>query len=150
MIKCSARIAYEQNHPAGLASALIAQFVFLAKSALKMHCTKKFFRQKLLQITIRKFWCKTIFDRPMGLASALIALFDFLAKSALKCFVQTFFQTKVVTNEKPQLLCYVTSFNILSHFGVITASQICSECVKKVLCRLTEQIFHLENVGFHK
>ena len=34
---------------------------------------------------------------------------------------QFFFQTKVVTNQKPQLLCYVTFFNILCHFGVIAA-----------------------------
>ena len=41
MIKISAGIAYEQNQPTVVASALIAQFSFLAKSALKMNCTKK-------------------------------------------------------------------------------------------------------------
>ena len=41
MIKISVGIAYEQNRPTGVASALVAQFGFWAKSALKMHCTKK-------------------------------------------------------------------------------------------------------------
>ena len=80
MIKFSAGIAYEQNHPTGLASALIAQFVFLVKR-LKNALYKKNF------------------------------------------------QTKVVTNQKPQLLCYVTFFAILRHFGVIAASQKCSVSV---------------------
>ena len=128
MIKISAGIAYEQNRPTGVASALIAKFFFfLAKSTLKMHCTKFFFRQKLLQITIRNFWCKNFFDPPMGVAPALIAQFGFLVKSALKIRCTNLFcQTKVVTNQNPQLLCYVTFFDILYHFGVIAASQICS------------------------
>ena len=72
MIKISVGIAYEQNRPTGVASALRAQFGFWAKSALKMHCTIFFLRQKLLQITIRKFWCKDISDRPTGVASVLM------------------------------------------------------------------------------
>ena len=139
MIKISVGIAYEQNRPTGVASALREQFGFWAKSALKMHCTK-LFRQKLLQITIRNFWCKNIFDRPTGVASALIAQFGFLMKSVLKMHCKKIFlQTKVDTNQNSQLLCYVTFFDILHHYGVIVASQICS--VEKVLCRLTEQIF---------
>ena len=55
MIKISVGIAYEQNRPTGVASALRAKFGFWAKIALKMHCTKKNFRQKSLQITIRNF-----------------------------------------------------------------------------------------------
>ena len=50
-----------------------------------------------------------------------------------------FSQTHVVRNQNLQLLCYVIFFDILHHYGVIAASQICS--VEKVLCRLTEQIF---------
>ena len=73
MIKLSVGIAYEQNRPTGVASALRAQFGFWEKSALKMHCTKLFFRQKLLQITICNFWCKDFFDRPTGVASVLMA-----------------------------------------------------------------------------
>ena len=41
MIKISVGIAYEQNRPTGVASALRALFGFWGKSALKMHCTKK-------------------------------------------------------------------------------------------------------------
>ena len=55
MIKISAGIVYEQNRPTGVASTLMAQFVFLAKSALKMRCTKIFLRQTLLRITIHNF-----------------------------------------------------------------------------------------------
>ena len=108
MIKISVGITYEQNRPTGVASALRAQFSFWAKSALKMQCTKFFSRQKLLQITIRNFWCKNFFDRPKGVASALIAQFSFLVKSALKMHCTNFFyQTIVVTNQNSQLLCYV-------------------------------------------
>ena len=142
MIKLSLSIAYEQNRPTGVASALRAQFGFWAKSALKIHCTKMFFKQKLLQITIRNFWCKNIFGRPAGVASALKAQCGFLVKSALKMrCTNLFYQTKAVTNQNLQLLCYVRFFDILHHYGVIAASQICS--VEKVLCRLTEQIFFL-------
>ena len=126
MIKISAGIAHVQNRPTGVASALIAQFGFLAKSALKMHFTKKIFRQKLLQIIIHNFWCNKYFDRPMGVASALITQFGFLAKSALKMSCTKFFpQTKFVTNQNLQLLCYITFFDTLCHYEVIAASQIC-------------------------
>ena len=36
------------------------------------------------------------------------------------------YQIKVVTNQYSQLLCYVIFFDILHHYGVIAASQICS------------------------
>ena len=129
------------DRPTGVAFALRAQFSFWAKSALKMHCTKFFFRQKLLQITIHNFWCKIVFDRPTGVASVLKAQFGFLVKSALKMRCTKFlYQTKVITNQYPQLLCYVTFFDILHHYGVIAAS-LYVVCVEKVLCRLTEQFF---------
>ena len=48
MIKISVGIAYEQNRPTGVASALKAQFGFWAKSDLKMHCTKMFFQTKVV------------------------------------------------------------------------------------------------------
>ena len=100
MIKIWVGIAYEQNRPTGVTSALMGQFGFWAKSALEMHCTKSFLRQKLLQITIRNFGCKNVFDRPTGVASVLKAQFGFLVKSALKmhCKIFFFYQTKVDTN----------------------------------------------------
>ena len=73
MIKISVGIAYEQNRPTGVTSALRGQFGFWAKSALKRHCTKIFLRQTLLQITIRSFWCEDFFDRLKGVASVLMA-----------------------------------------------------------------------------
>ena len=140
MIKISVSIAYEQNRSTGVASALRAQFGFWAKSALKMHCTKMFFRQKLLQTTIRNFRCKNVFDR-ISVAPALIVQFGFLVKSALKMRCTKFFyQTKVVTNPNSQLLCYVTFFNVLQHYGVIAASQICSVCRESIV-PFYEQIF---------
>ena len=42
MIKISVGIAYEQNWPTGVASALVAQIGFLEKSALKILCTNVF------------------------------------------------------------------------------------------------------------
>ena len=134
MIKISVGIAFEQNRPTGVASALRVQFGFLVKSASKMHCTKFFLRQKLLQITIRNFWCKIVFDRPMGVASALIAQFVFLVKSALKMRCTKFFyQTKVDTNQYLQLLCCITFFDILRPCGVIAASPICSACRESIV-----------------
>ena len=50
------------------------------------------------------------------MASALIAQFFILVKSALQMRC-----TKVVTNQKLQLLYDVTFFDILCHFGVIAA-----------------------------
>ena len=91
MIKISVGIAYEQNRPTGVTSALRGQFGFLAKSALKMRCTK---------------------------------------------FV---FQTKVVKNQNLQLLCYVIFFDILHHYGVIAASQICS--VSRKYCAILRNRF---------
>ena len=130
MIKISVGIAYEQNRPTGVASALRAQFGFWAKSYLKMHCTKMLFGQKLLQITIRNFSCKNFFDRPTGVASALKAQFVFFFFFGEKCLknalYKSFYHTKVVTNQNSQLLDYVTFFDILHHYGVIAASQICS------------------------
>ena len=111
MIKISVGIAYEQNRTTGV-TALRAQFSFWAKSALKMHCTKMFFRQKLLQITICNFWCKNFFDRPTGVAFALIAQFDFLAKSALEMSCTKFIhQTKVVKIK-------IHNFYVMQHFSI--------------------------------
>ena len=84
MIKCLAGTVYEQNCPMSLTSALITQFGFLAKSALKMHCMKSFFRQKLLKITIHNFWGKMFFDLPTDLASALNSQSIFWVKRTLK------------------------------------------------------------------
>ena len=73
MIKISVDIAYEQNRPTGVASALRAHFGFWAKSALKMHCTKKNFQTKVFKSQYANSGAKTFFDRLTGVASALKA-----------------------------------------------------------------------------
>ena len=84
MIKISAGIAYEQNRPTGLASALIAQFGFLGEKCLKNALYKNNFQTKVVTNHNTQLLLKIFFDRPAGLASALIAQFGFLAKRALK------------------------------------------------------------------
>ena len=145
MIKISVGIAYEQNRPTGVTSALGAQFGFWVKSALKMPC-KKFFSDKSCYksqyatsgakvfLIAQRVW------RPTGVASALKAQFGFLVKSALKVRCTKFsYRTKVVTNQYPQLLCNGTFFDILHHYGVIAASQICS--VSRKYCAVLRNRF---------
>ena len=81
MIKISSGIAYEQNRSTGVSSALMAQFGFLAKSGLKMRCTKFFSDKSCYKSQYATFDAKHFFDRPKGLASALMVQFGFLAKS---------------------------------------------------------------------
>ena len=52
-----------------------------------------------------------------------------------------FYQTKVVTNQNFKLLCYVTFFDILHHYGVIAASLICS--VLRKYCAVLRNRFFL-------
>ena len=62
------------------------------------------------------------------MASALTAQFVFFGEKCLKnVSYKKNFQTKVVINQKLHLLCNVTFFDILHHFGVIAASQICTK-----------------------
>ena len=60
MIKISAGIAYEQNQPMGVASALIARFGFLPKSALKIHCTKFFSDKSCYKLQYATFSAKIL------------------------------------------------------------------------------------------
>ena len=127
MIKFSAGIAYEQNRPMGVASALIAHFFFFCEKCIKNALYNNFLHIEVVtnhntQLLVQIFF----FHRSTGLASALTAEFDFLMKSALQmCCTKKFYKKKnVVANEKPQLLCYVIFFDSLRHFGVIAASQI--------------------------
>ena len=50
-----------------------------------------------------------------------------------------FFQTEVVKNQTLQLLCYVIFFDILHHYRVIAASQICS--VSRKYCAVLRNRF---------
>ena len=60
MIKLSVSIAYEQNRPTGVASALRTQFGFWAKSALEMHCTK-IFQTKVVKNHITQLLVQNLF-----------------------------------------------------------------------------------------
>ena len=55
-----------------------------------------------------------------------------------------FYQIKVVINQNLQLLCYATFFNILHHYGVIAASQICS--VSRKYCVVLQNRFLLSRL----
>ena len=83
MIKISVGIAYEQNRPTGVTSALRGQFGFWAKSALKRHCTKIVLRQKLLQITIRTL-VQRLFQSPKGCGLCPDGIIRFFGKKCLK------------------------------------------------------------------
>ena len=85
---------------------------FLGEKGFKNALYKFFSRQTLLQITIRNFWCKNIFDRPTGVASALTAQFGFLVKSALKMRC-----TKCFTKQK-LLQIEIRNFYTMQHFSI--------------------------------
>ena len=145
MIKISVGIAYEQNRSTGVTSSLRGQFGFWAKSALKRHCTKIFLRQKLLQITIRNFFCKDFFRSPKGCGLCPDGIIRFFGKKCLKnALYKIFFQTEVVKSENLQLSCYVIFFDILHHYGVIVASQICS--VSRKYCAVLRNRFLLSRL----
>ena len=85
----------------------------------------------------------------MDVASVLIAQFCFLTKKCLKnALYKSFCLTKVVTNQNLQLLCYVTFFDILHHYGVIAASQICS--VSRKYCAVLQNRFLADQNAIHK
>ena len=66
----------------------------------------------------------------------------------MRC-TKCFFQTEVVKNQYLQLLCYVIFFDILHHYGVIAASQICS--VSRKYCAVLRNrffFFQYVNVTF--
>ena len=52
-----------------------------------------------------------------------------------------YFQPEVVRNQNLQLLCYVIFFDILHHYGVIAASQICS--VSRKYCAVLRNRFFI-------
>ena len=107
MIKVSVGIAYEQNRPTGVASVLRAQFDFWEKSALKMHCTAIFLRQKLLQITISNFWCK---DHGCGLCPDVTI--RFFGKKCLKnVLYKSFFKQKLLQTK-------ICNFYIMYYFSI--------------------------------
>ena len=51
--------------------------------------------------------------------------------------------TENIIRQKLQLLCYVTFFDILHHFGVIAASEICSVSVSRKYCAILRNRFFI-------
>ena len=96
MIKFSVGIAYEQNRPTDVASALRAQFVFFGEKCLKNSLYKSFSDKSYCKSQYAAFGAKNIFDHPTGLASALVAQLTFLAKSLIKMHsTNIFFRQKL-------------------------------------------------------
>ena len=86
MIKISVGIAYEQNRPPGVDSALRAQFGFWVKSALKMHCTKK---EKKIEIKVvtnhnTQLLVQKLFRSPHGCGLYPDSTIRFFGKKYLK------------------------------------------------------------------
>ena len=84
MIKILVSIAYDQIRPTGVASALIAQFGFWAKSALKMHCTKIFGKCTVDNSSSSFFRCS-----PLKITDITLAFGVIVNKNVCKTFVGT-------------------------------------------------------------
>ena len=127
MIKISVGIAYEQNLPTGVASALRAQFGFLGEKWLKNALYKTAFRTKVVINHNTQLLLQKNFGSPHGCGLCPEGTICYFGKKCLKnALYKIFYHTKVVTNQNSQLLGYVTFFDILHHYGVIAASQTCS------------------------
>ena len=73
MIKISIGIAYEQNRPTGVTSALRGQFSFWAKKCLKKALHKNFLKTKVVTNHNTQLLVRKLFDSPKGVASVLMA-----------------------------------------------------------------------------
>ena len=116
MIKISDGIAYEQNWPMGVTSALMAQFGFLAKSGLKMRCTKKIFTKVVTnhntQLLIQNiFWSPQGFDLCPGGTIRI-----FWRKVPKKCVLQKLFSDKSCYKSKPANFILCNIFRYLAPF----------------------------------
>ena len=83
-----------------------------------------------------------LFRSPKGCGLCPDGIIRFFGKKCLKnALYKIFYQTEVVKNQNLQLLCYVIFFDILHHYGVIAASQIC--CVSRKYCDVLRNRFFL-------
>ena len=123
--------------------------LFLGKKCLKNSLHKKKFQTKVVTNHNMQLLVQRLFWSPHGcvLCPEGIIRFFFFLKSALKMrCAKLFYQTKIVTNQNLQLLCYVTFFDILHHYGVIAASQICS--VSRKYCAVLRNRFFLSHTVY--
>ena len=102
MIKISVGIAYGQNRPTGVASALRAQFGFWAKSALKMHCTKIFFQTKVVTNHNTQLLLQKRYSSPNGCGLCPDSTIQFFGEKCLKCALYKIFL--------PDKSCYKSIF----------------------------------------
>ena len=86
-------------------------------------------------------WISYEQNRPTGLVCPECTIQFFGEKCLKNALYRNFFQTKVITNQKPQLLCYVTFFDISRHFRVIAASEICSVSESRKYCAVLRNRF---------
>ena len=145
MIKISVRIAYEQNLPTGVSSALRPQFGFLGKKGLKHALYKKKFQTKVVTNHNTQLLVQKLFLLPHGCGLCPDSTIRFFCEKCLKnALYKIFLPGKSCYKSKFATFILCNFFDILHHYGVIAASQICRlVCVEKVLCRLTEQIFSI-------
>ena len=112
------------------------------KDALHKNCfqTKVVTNHNTQLLVQRRFWS------PHGCGLCPEGLNRFFGEKCLKNTLYNFFfcQTKVVANRNLQLLCYVTFFDILHHYGVIAVSQICS--VSRKYCAVLRNRFLLSRL----
>ena len=105
---------------------------------LKMH-VQTFFSDKSCYKSQYATSSANFFWSPYGCGLCPDSTIRFFGEKCLKnVLYKSFCQTKV-TNQNLQLLCYVTFFDILHHFGVIAASQICS--VSRKYCAILRNRF---------
>ena len=91
MMKISIVIEYEQNRPTGVASALGAQFGFWAKSALKMHCTKKKFQTRVVTNHNKQLLVQKCFWSPNGCGLCPDSTIRFFGEKCLKSVLYKIF-----------------------------------------------------------
>ena len=150
MIKISVGIAYEQNRPHGCGLCPESTIWFLGEKGLKNALYKKNFQTKVVtnhntQLLMQNFWS------PNGCGLCPGSTIRFFGEKCLKMRCTKFsYQTKVVTNQYLQLLCYVNCFDILLHYVVIAASQICSACREGIVPSYGTDFYFLDNTNYRE
>ena len=84
MIKISVGIAYEQNRPTGVTSALRGQFVFLGEKCLKKALHKKKFKTKVVTNHNTQLLVQRLFRSPKGCGLCPDGIIRFFGKKCLK------------------------------------------------------------------
>ena len=113
---------------------------FLGEKCLKKALHKNFLKTKVVINHNTQLLGQRLFRSPKGCGLCPDGIIRFFDKKCLKnALYKIVFQTKVVKNQILQLLCYVIFFDILHHYGVIVASQICS--VSRKYCAVLRNRF---------